>query len=139
MEFHFRARSDGCCLITRSKIVRALFTDLRVGFETEFVDRVNPDSDWVCIQALQWRLQSEGPLDRADVIAARVLEVGGSARVRAALERCAAPLAQYAPPATTWQIAALGEKAVAAVIEAPELLDFLEKELQPLDIVNLLI
>ena len=136
MEFHFRARSEGGCLITRSRITRALFTNLRAGYETAIASE--PKSDWVCIQALQWRLQSEGPLDSVDSIMERLVQVGGAARVREALERCAAPLEQYTSSATAWQIAALGEKAVAAVLESPPLLEFLEKEIQPIDIVNLL-
>jgi hypothetical protein len=135
MEFHFRVR-DGGCLISRSRITRALFSNLRTGYETEIAS--DPTSDWICIQALQWRLRSEGPLDSMDSIMERLLEFGGTARVRAALERCAAPLERYTGAATAWQIAALGEKAVAAALESPPLIEFLEKELQPVDIIELL-
>ena len=135
MEFHFRAR-DGGCLISRSRVTRALFADLRAGYETEISS--DPKSDWVCIQALQWRLHSEGPLDNIDSIMERLRQVGGAARVREALVRCAAPLEQYTSAAIAWQIAALGEKAVTAVLESPPLLEFLEKEIQPIDIVDML-
>ena len=136
MELHFRVRSDGGCLISRSRIVRSLFSNLRTGYETEL--KVDADCDWTCIQALRWRLQSEGPIDSPMAIKERLIEFGGVERVRAALERRARPLLEYTHPQLAWQVTALGEKAVAAVIESPALLEFLEKELPNVDILELL-
>jgi len=96
-------------------------------------------NDWNVISLLKWCLFSDGRLDRPDTIYARIKKQNSLEDVRAALERRSQILLPYEMSQNMrWQITALGSNVVKSVLESPGLLEFFEKELQPVDLCDLL-
>ena len=86
-------------------------------------------------------MQSDGPLDSVDIIRARIEQEGTIQSLCQALERRSRRLLQHCPELSknaAWQITALGPTIVNVIIDTIDMLQFFEKELQPIDICVLL-
>jgi hypothetical protein len=86
-------------------------------------------------------MQSDGPLDSVDTIRARIEQEGTIQSLCQALERRSQRLLKHCPELSknaAWQITALGPTIVNVIIDTIDMLQFFEKELQPIDICALL-
>ena len=99
------------------------------------------ERDWRHIASMGWCMQSDGPLDSDDVIRARIEQEGSIQSLCRALERRSLRLRLHCTGISknaAWQITALGSVIVEVIIDTVGMLQFFEKEMQPIDICALL-
>lgn len=94
-------------------------------------------ADWRLIGTLRWCLRTDGPAPPLEIIRRNAEASSGVLAVRVALERRARIL-QLAYPQLSrnaaWQLTALGQDTVRAIVDTPDMLEFFEKEVQPIDL-----
>jgi hypothetical protein len=120
-----------------------IFRSLRKGLPEVAVAAPEPSAerDWRRIASMRWCMLSDGPLDNVDTIRARIEQEGSVQSLSQALERRSRRLLQVCPDLSknaAWQITALGPTIVKVIIDTIDMLQFFEKELQPIDICALL-
>ena len=116
-----------------------IFRNLRSGLPEVAAAPPEPSAerDWRRIAAIGWCMRSDGPPGSVDAIRARAGREGSLPSLCQALERRSQRLLQHCPELTknaAWQITALGPTIVNVIIETTDMLQFFEKELQPIDI-----
>jgi len=133
--------------ISRDYLASALFCTLREHSNVNLEKKEKPPAitsaaaDWMLIAKLQWRMRSDGPIESVDRLRFRIShEMGGAQRVKNAIERRAAALMNIpgCQINLAWQAVALGQDIVNAIIDSPQFMEFIEKEMQPVDIIDML-
>ena len=129
-------------MISRDYLSSALFCTLREHSVNEKKEAaVSPAADWALIAKLQWRMLSDGPIESLERLRYRIShEMGGNQRVKNAIERRAVVLMNIPGCQTNlaWQAVALGQDIVNAIVDSPPFMEFIEKEMQPIDIIEVL-
>jgi len=125
-----------------SQLTIDIYNNLRNGLPDVVVaPKPTIEGDWRLILSMRWCMRSDGAVDRIESLRARISHEGSVLAMCAALERRSQHLLQICPSLSknaAWQITALGPVILSVIIDTVEMLEFFEKELQPIDLCELL-
>ena len=125
-----------------SQLTIGIYNTLRKGLpEVVVAPKPTTESDWRLILSMRWCMRSDGSVDRVEGLRARIDQDGSAPAMCAALERRSQQLLQLCPSLSknaAWQITALGPTILSVILDTVDMLEFFEKELQPIDLCKLL-
>jgi hypothetical protein len=125
-----------------SQLTIDIYNNLRNGLPDVVVaPKPTIEGDWRLIASMRWCMRSDGAVDRIESLRARISQEGSALALRAALERRSQHLLQICPALSknaAWQITAMGPAILNVILDTVDMLEFFEKELQPIDLCELL-
>jgi len=125
-----------------SQLTIDIYNNLRNGLPDIVVaSKPTAEEDWRLISSMRWCMRSDGAVDRIESLRARISQEGSVSALRAALERRSQHLLHICPTLSknaAWQITAMGSAILNVIFDTVEMLEFFEKELQPIDLCELL-